>query len=146
MGRRDRERAGADKIMPPNKANLKPKTSPQARGKLGGIKSAQVKKERKMLSAMYAEFLAKEHNVVVEGKSTKVSGHILADRVIAKVLSRGDSSSVRLLREMREATEGSKVQMTGAGGAPLIPQAVVFKVVDAHDSQGRDCETVPGDS
>ena len=92
-----------------NKENLKPKTSPQARGKLGGIKSAQVKKERKMLSAMYAEFLAKEHNVVVEGKSTKVSGHILAERVIAKVLSRGDSSSVRLLREMREATEGSKV-------------------------------------
>lgn len=132
--------------MSGNKDNLKPKTSAQARGKLGGIKSAQVKKERKLLSAMYAEFLAKEHNVQIDGKAAKLPGYMLAERVIAKVLARGDGAAVRLLKEIREATEGSKVQMTGADGAPLIPQAVVFKVVDAHDSRGGDCETVPGDS
>ena len=117
--------------MAGNKNNLKPKTSAQARGKLGGIKSAQVKKERKLLSAMYGEFLAKEHNVVIDGKAAKVPGHVLAERVIAKVLARGDSSSVRLLREIREATEGSKVQMTGADGEALIPSKVIFEVVSA---------------
>ena len=129
-----------------NKDNLKPKTSPKARGKLGGLKSGQAKRERKMLSAMYADFLAKEHNVQIDGKAAKLPGYMLAERVIAKVLARGDGAAVRLLKEIREATEGSKVQMTGADGAPLIPQAVVFKVVDAHDSRGGDCETVPGDS
>lgn len=126
--------------------NLKPKTSAKARGKLGGLKSGQAKRERKMLSAMYADFLAKEHNVQIDGKAAKLPGYMLAERVIAKVLARGDGAAVRLLKEIREATEGSKVQMTGADGAPLIPQAVVFKVVDAHDSRGGDCETVSGDS
>lgn len=126
--------------------NLKPKTSAKARGKLGGLKSGQAKRERKMLSAMYADFLAKEHNVQIDGKAAKLPGYMLAERVIAKVLARGDGAAVRLLKEIREATEGSKLQMTGADGAPLIPQAVVFKVVDAHDSRGGDCETVPGDS
>lgn len=129
-----------------NNENLKPKTSPKARGKLGGLKSGQAKRERKMLSAMYADFLAKEHNVQIDGKAAKLPGYMLAERVIAKVLARGDGAAVRLLKEIREATEGSKVQMTGADGSPLIPQKITFEIVDPNDPQHPNSESIPGSS
>lgn len=91
--------------------NLKPKTSAKARGKLGGIKSGIVKREKKLMSQIYAEFLAKEHDVIMsDGKKKPVSGSEMVSTVMRKVLSRGDSASVSLMREVREGTEGSKVK------------------------------------
>lgn len=91
--------------------NLKPKTSAKARGKLGGIKSGKVKREKKLMSQIYAEFLAKEHEVVGrDGQKKTLSGHALLSSVMSKVLSRGDSSAVSMMREIREGTEGSKVK------------------------------------
>jgi len=91
--------------------NLKPKTSAKARGKLGGIKSGIVKREKKLMSQIYAEFLAKEHDVIMnDGKKKSVSGSEMVSTVMRKVLSRGDSASVSLMREVREGTEGSKVK------------------------------------
>ena len=91
--------------------NLKPKTSAKARGKLGGIKSGIVKREKKLMSQIYAEFLAKEHEVVGrDGQKKTLSGHALLSSVMSKVLSRGDSSAVSMMREIREGTEGSKVK------------------------------------
>lgn len=77
----------------------------QARGKLGGIKSACVKKERKLLSAMYADLLAKGFEV--EGEKLSL------DEVASAILSRRDAASVSMLKEIREATEGSKVTLDG---------------------------------
>jgi len=91
--------------------NLKPKTSAKARGKLGGIKSGKVKREKKLMSQIYAEFLAKEHNIMTsDGKKKPVSGSEMVSSVMRKVLSRGDSASVSLMREVREGTEGSKIK------------------------------------
>jgi len=91
--------------------NLKPKTSAKARGKLGGIKSGKVKREKKLMSQIYAEFLAKEHDVITsDGKKKPVSGSEMVSTVMRKVLSRGDSASVSLMKEVREGTEGSKVK------------------------------------
>jgi len=91
--------------------NLKPKTSAKARGKLGGIKSGKVKREKKLMSQIYAEFLAKEHEVVGrDGQKKTLSGHALLSSVMSKVLSRGDSSAVSMMREIREGTEGSKIK------------------------------------
>jgi hypothetical protein len=36
-----------------------------------------------------------------------------------KIIARGDSSSVSLLKELREGTEGSKVQLSGNVNATL---------------------------
>lgn len=118
--------------------NLKPKTSASARGRLGAIKTNAIKREKKLLSQIYADILA-DQSGIKKGKGLRA--------VVEEILNgKSAGNKVKLLKEIREATEGSKVQMTGADGAPLIPQAVVFKVVDAHDSRGGDCETVPGDS
>ena len=91
--------------------NLKPKTSPAARGKLGGIASGKAKKEKKLMSQIYAEFLEKEHEIIgKDGKREKLEGHALLSKVMSKVLARGDSASVSLLKEIREAIEGTKTK------------------------------------
>lgn len=91
--------------------NLKPKTSAKARGKLGGIKSGKVKREKKLMSQIYAEFLVKEHEIIGSGgKREKLEGHALLSKVMSKVFARGDHAAVSLMREIREGTEGSKVK------------------------------------
>ena len=89
------------------KDNLKPKTSAKARGKLGGIRSGQVKRERKLMSQIYAEFLINQFDVEMGGIKKKILGQELVKRVTAKIMARSDSASVQLMREIREATEGT---------------------------------------
>jgi hypothetical protein len=80
----------------------------------GGIRSGEVRREKKLLSQIYAEFLEKEHDVISkEGERKKMSGQALLNSVMSKVLSRSDSSSVAMMREIREATEGKNVNLDG---------------------------------
>lgn len=99
-----------------NEHNLKPVSSTEEareRGRKGGLASAKARKEKKLMSQIYAEFLQKEHDVVdKDGSLKKISGQALCNRVMSKVLSRGDSSSVRLLKEIREGTEGQNVKLS----------------------------------
>jgi hypothetical protein len=102
--------------MPANKKNLKPISSVEEareKGRKGGIKSAEVRREKKLMSQIYAEFLMKEHDVIGKNGVTKtLTGQQLLNGVMSKILSRGDSASVSLLKEVREGTEGSKVNLT----------------------------------
>lgn len=98
-----------------NEKNLRPCTPENARERQ--LKSAQKRKEnnekKKLLSEMYAEFLSDEYNVRKDGKTIKLSGTDYIKTIIKAVVSRGDSSSVAMLKEIREATEGNKLQLSG---------------------------------
>lgn len=84
------------------------------KGRAGGIKSGEVRRQKKLMSQIYAEFLDKEHDVMSrEGIAKKLSGQALLNSVMSKVLSRSDSSSVAMMREIREATEGKNVNIDG---------------------------------
>ena len=103
--------SGVDNLKP-----IKELSSEEAkqRGSKGGIKSGQVRREKKVMTQIYAEFLEKEHNVIGrDGEQKKLSGQALLNSVMSKVLSRSDGSSVRLMKEIREATEGSKMTVDG---------------------------------
>ena len=79
----------------------------------GGIASGKARREKKLMSQIYAEFLEKEHDVEgPDGDRTKMSGHAIVSVVMSKVLARGDSAAVSLMKELREATEGSKLAVT----------------------------------
>ena len=99
------------------KDNLKPVSSVEEareKGRKGGIKSGEARKQKKLMSQIYAEFLDKEHDVIgKDGEQKKLSGQALLNSVMSKVLSRSDGSSVRLMKEIREATEGSKMTFDG---------------------------------
>lgn len=93
-----------------NPQNLKPIQSvneAREKGRAGGIKSGQVRREKKLLSQIYADMLMKKHKV---GKE-EIEGEVLLEKVALKVLGRGDSASVSMLREIREATEGQKLKV-----------------------------------
>lgn len=66
------------------------------------------------MSQIYAEFLEKEYNVRQGDKERKLTGAELVNECMKKIIARGDSSSVSLLKELREGTEGSKVQISGS--------------------------------
>lgn len=101
------------------------KKSPEERtriARMGGKACVKAKKEKKLISQIYAEFLLQNHKILkseldkngnIKNTEKMLSGTELLNEVAKQVLSRGDSASVSMLKEMREATEGSKVDLSG---------------------------------
>ncbi|MBO7713781.1 MAG: hypothetical protein J6S85_09445 [Methanobrevibacter sp.] len=98
-----------------NEKNLRTPTSEEAREmqRKGAEKRKENNAKKKLMSQIYAEFLEKEYNVRQGDKERKLTGAELVNECMKKIIARGDSSSVSLMREVREGTEGSKVQLSG---------------------------------
>lgn len=97
-------------------ANLEPirsKAEARARGKAGGIRSGEARREKKLLSQIYREQMALDFGLEASGLS--FAG------IIGAILARGDSASVAMLREIREATEGNKVKVEGGIVVNITP-------------------------
>ena len=99
----------------PNPQNLNPCNSDNARERQ--LKSAEKRKEnnakKKLMSQIYAEFLEKEYNVRQGDKERKLTGAELVNECMKKIIARGDSASVSLMREVRECIEGQKINLSG---------------------------------
>ena len=78
------------------------------------------KKEKKMMSDLYASFLCEEHKIKQGDKEELLTGYDMIGRVVGKVLSRGGSSAVSMMREIREAMEGSKIHHMGKEEIEII--------------------------
>ena len=73
------------------------------------------------MSQIYAEFLIKEHDIIgKDGIKKRLSGDMLLSGVMSKVLSRGDSAAVSLMKEIREGTEGSRISVAAHIADDLI--------------------------
>ena len=98
------------------KDNLTPFTSDNAKEmqRKGAEKRKENNAKKKLMSQIYAEFLEKEYNVRQGDKERKLTGAELVNECMKKIIARGDSSSVSLLREVREGTEGTKLKLDGA--------------------------------
>jgi len=83
-----------------NPKNLKTPTTEKAReiGRKGGIASGKAKKEKKLMSAILADYLARQ------------KGYDSFDKYIEKVLKRGDSSTVSMIKTFVESIEGQKIK------------------------------------
>ena len=97
------------------KDNLTPFTSDNAKEmqRKGAEKRKENNAKKKLMSQIYAEFLEREYDVKAGEGKRKLSGAELVNEVMRKVLARSDSSSVSLMREIREGTEGTKVNLSG---------------------------------
>ena len=105
----------------PNPQNLNPCNSENARERQ--LKSAEKRKEnnakKKLMSQIYAEFLEKEYNVRQGDKERKLTGAELVNECMKKIIARGDSASVSMMKELREGTEGSKINLSGTVKAEM---------------------------
>ena len=115
-----------------NPSKLVPCTPENARERQ--LKSAEKRKEnnakKKLMSQIYAEFLEREYEVKAGEGKRKLSGAELVNEVMRKVLARSDSSSVSLMREIREGTEGTKMQLSGEVTAKLETQEDRIKLFE----------------
>ena len=109
-------------LIPQNKRT---KEEQRAIAKKGGIASGEARREKKRISQIYTDFLLATHEIEINEEMVKLEGAALLAHVMKQVLVRGDSASVSLLKEIREATEGSKIALTGEEGGP-----VAFEIVD----------------
>lgn len=92
----------------------------------GGVASGKARRKKKLLSQIYADLLIDKYEVTVAGDKKKVSGEKLIKVVARDVLMRRDGSSVSMMKEIREATEGNKLRIGGENG-----EAIQFEYVDA---------------
>ena len=115
-----------------NENNLRTPTTDEA--KEMQKKSAEKRKEnnakKKLMSQIYAEFLEREYEVKAGEGKRKLSGAELVNEVMRKVLARSDSSSVSLMREIREGTEGTKMQLSGELSTKLETQEERLKAFE----------------
>jgi hypothetical protein len=98
-----------------NPSKLKPCTPENARERQ--LKSAAKRKEnhakKVLMSQIYADFLEREYDVKLGDKKIKMTGAEFCNEAIKAIINRKDSSSVSMLKEIRESTEGSKIQLSG---------------------------------
>lgn len=86
----------------------------KAQTKKGGIASGKARREKKLMSQIFADYLETKHDIFLkDGSKQNLSGHAYMAKVMDKVLSRGDSASVALMKVIAEATEGSKIKLSG---------------------------------
>ena len=98
-----------------NEQNLRTPTSEEARAmqRKGAEKRKENNAKKKLMSQIYAEFLEKEYNVRQGDKERKLTGAELVNECMKKIIARGDSASVSMMKELREGTEGSKINLSG---------------------------------
>ena len=107
-----------------NEKNLKPnpERSPEELRNMaikGGIASGEARRKKRLMSDIYRDFLIEEFDIVLNERELKLTGEKLLNSVIKDVLAKGGAPSVSLMKEIREATEGGKLALTGADGGPI---------------------------
>lgn len=88
----------------------------------GGKASGEARRKKKLMSQIYGAFLAEKFAVKIGGVEQTLTGEKLVNRVVKEVLVRGGAPAVSLMKEIREATEGSKLAVTGPISIGLPPE------------------------
>jgi hypothetical protein len=101
-----------------NPENLKPNTERTPRELLAntskaGKASGEARRKKKLMSKLYGDFIASKFKIkdILTEKEKEFTGERYVLEVIKHVLGRGDAASVSMMKEIREATEGSRVSV-----------------------------------
>lgn len=112
-----KKKGRVENLIPGNK-----RTPEEARelGRLGGIKSGEVRKEKRLMSMILADYIARTHKVETrtnEGvilDAKEMTTDELVDYSITSALARGDSASMSAIKIITETTEGKNINLTGS--------------------------------
>ena len=102
---------GCKATNPNHMANLRTPTHEEAvaMGHKGGTNRGKNIARRKLMSEIYADFLTSEFDINAGGSKRRITGAEFVNETMKRIIARGDRASVSLLRELREGTEGNKV-------------------------------------
>ena len=98
-----------------NPSKLKPCTPENARERQlkGAAKRKENHAKKVLMSQIYADFLRKKYNIDAGDGVKQMTGSELVNECMKKIIETGGSPAVSLLKELREATEGQKINLTG---------------------------------
>lgn len=86
----------------------------------GGRASGKARREKATVAAIYADLLASTYDITLHGKKSKKTGTALLKAVALDILQNaGAAARVAMLKEIREANDGSKVAITNQDGGPF---------------------------
>lgn len=91
--------------------NRRTKEEQRAIASQGGKASAKARREKKLMSHIYAEFLAEKFEIIIDDKVVSLTGEKLVNSVVKQILVAGGAPAVSLLKEIREGIEGQKVNI-----------------------------------
>ncbi len=121
-----------------NLKSLKDRTTEEQRAiaSKGGKASQKKQKEKKLMSQIYAEFLIEKHDVKMPGNKAKeeMTGYKMINMAVKEIIKKGGPPAVSIMKEIREATEGNKLDMT-SGGKPLPVKININPVKPDTDEQ-----------
>jgi hypothetical protein len=85
-----------------NLVSLKDRTTEKQReiASKGGKRSGEVKREKKLMRELYAEFLSKKYEVTIDKKKVTLSGSDLCLEMLPKIVQKADASSVSFFKEL----------------------------------------------
>ena len=111
--------------------------------RVAGIKSGEARRNKKLMSDIFAEFLEEEYSIKIKGVETKVTGAQHVAMVTKAVLSRRSAASVSLMKLITESTEGKKIkaELVGAGGGPILTHGLNSQ--EAEEFKKRFAEMHP---
>jgi hypothetical protein len=118
-------RGNPDKLIPANKRS---KLEVSENGRKGGIKSGKVRREKKLLSQIFADLLA-DQSGIKKGKGFKG----VTEEILNNSDMKNNSSRVSLMKLVAEATEGSQVKVSG-----IAPVTIVVNGVKVEPSRESD--------
>jgi len=117
--------ANPENLIPLNKRAKNVQREIQSKG--GKVK-AEKRREKILLSQLYADFLCDTMDIqFTDEEKKKLNGTQFVKEVQKRILARCDSSSVSMLKEIREATEGSKSILTGEDGGPPVLEVKIIR-------------------
>jgi hypothetical protein len=110
------------KGRPENLQPVRSEAEAREKGRKGGKASGESRREKKLMSQIYADFLARKFDIEIDEKKISLTGEGLAAHAMKQVMAAGGSPAVSLMREIREATEGQKVELLGPINIGLPPK------------------------
>ena len=83
----------------------------------GGIASGVARREKKLMSQILSDYLDRDKEIIDKnGLKKKMTGPQLIEATVSKIMARGDSASVAMMKLLHEATEGQKINLTTSEG------------------------------
>lgn len=110
--------------------NLRPvrtKEEARERGTAGGKKSGKVRREKKLLSQIFADILA-DQSGIAKGKGIKG----VAQEILNNSDPKNNSSRVALLKTIGELTEGQKLKLGNDPENPLFSDDAAKALLAKH--------------
>jgi len=115
--------------------NLIPLTTEKAReiGRIGGKRSGEVRKEKRLVSMILMDYLQRDHKVTIqtgedEAETKKMTTDELFEHSLTSALVRGDSASISTIKTMAEVLEGKNIKLSGdPDGPPLFEIKIVSR-------------------